>query len=75
MSEIEAQRLDSYLQRGDNMNVYNVTIETTYFKDIQIEADNPEQAWELAHDWSQSHDALHNADVCVNIEVNDKVTS
>ena len=57
------------------MNVYNVTIETTYFRDIQIEADNPEQAWELAHDWSQSHDALHNADVCVNIEVKDEVTT
>jgi len=51
------------------MPKFDIFITTTYTKPIEIEAENRDQAMELAWEWVEEHDPLHNADVDTDVHL------
>ena len=45
------------------MKTYSVVIVTKFYKTIEVQAENEEDADSKAWDWVQSNDTLHGADV------------
>ena len=45
------------------MKTYSVVIVTKFYKTIEVQAENEEEADSKAWDWTQSNDTLHGADV------------
>ena len=62
------------------MKTYTVTIVTRYYKDIQVEAENEQQAQDAGWDWVSRNDPLDGADADCEVyaetveEINEEVT-
>jgi len=52
------------------MPKFDMFITTTYTKPIEIEAEDRDQAVDLAWEWIEENDPLHNADVDTDVHYN-----
>ncbi len=45
------------------MKTYRMTIQTSFYKEIEVQAENEDHARDMAYEWMEENDCMHNADV------------
>lgn len=57
------------------MKTYTLTIVTSFYKTVTVQANNEDEARDAAWDWCEENDAMYKADVDTNIYDIEEVTA
>jgi hypothetical protein len=56
------------------MKTYKMVIQTSFYKDIEVQAEDEDAALDAAYEWMEEHDALHNAEIETEVHDIEEVT-